>query len=125
MRLMRAALAVAVLCSLVGVEGRAHAQADVTGARAIGMGEAMRSIATGNEAIIYNPAGMALVRQYVVEADYGFRVETLGHQLHVSVVDSVTSKLAAGLYYAYVNESPQVGFDWAGGRIPLAGQSPP
>src|SRR2546430_545681 len=117
---MRGALTAALLCALVGAAGPVYAQYDVPGARAAGMGEAMRSIATGAAAITFNPAGMALVRQYAVEAQYGFKVESLGHQLHVAVVDSVTSRLAAGLYYTYVNDSPQVGFDWAGGRVKSA-----
>ncbi|HZS39984.1 MAG TPA: hypothetical protein VFF06_24290, partial [Polyangia bacterium] len=95
----------------------ARGQADVPGARAVGMGEAMRAVPSGAEAPLLNPAGMSLARQYVIEAMYGFRVESLGHQAHVSVVDSVTAKLAAGLFYTFVYETPKLGFKWAGGQV--------
>ena len=106
-----------VLLVLVGAARTARAQADVPGVQALGMGEAMRAFAAGTEGPLLNPAGMSLMRRYVISALYGFRVESLGHQVHVSVVDSVTSKLAAGLFYSFVYETPKLGFQWAGGQI--------
>jgi hypothetical protein len=111
---VRGALIAMTLASIGGV---ARAQADLPGARALGMGEAMRAIATGAEGPLLNPAGMSLVRQYVVEGMYGFRVEDLGHHAFVAVVDSVTSRVAAGLYYGFIYTNPKLGFDWAGGRV--------
>src|SRR5262249_18310800 len=107
----------AMLIALVGVSRVAGAQADLPGVRALGMGEAMRATATGAEGPLLNPAGMSLVRQYVIEAMYGFRVETLGHQVHLSVVDSITARVAAGLYYSFIYETPKLGFKWAGGQV--------
>ena len=86
------------LAGVVGISATAHAQADFVGARALGMGEAQRATATGAEALILNPAGMSLVKQSVNEAMSGFRVEHLGHHVNVSVVDSITSRVAAGLF---------------------------
>ncbi len=107
-----------LVCLLVaGASGVARAQSDVVGARAIGQGEAARATPTGAEGPLLNPAGMSLSRQYVIEANYGFNVEQLGHQAHVSVVDSVTSRVAAGLFYDFIYAQPKLGFDWAGGRV--------
>ncbi len=95
----------------------ARAQADFVGVRAMGMGEAQRANPTGAEAVLLNPAGMSLVRQYVIEGMYGIKIETVGHHANVSVVDSITARVAAGLFYSFIYESPKVGFNWAGGRI--------
>jgi hypothetical protein len=114
MRLGRLAICVLVLC---GAARRATAQADFVGARALGMGEALRANATGAEGPILNPAAMSLQRQYVIEGMYGIRIEDIGHHANVSVVDSVTARVAAGLFYTYIYSSPKLGFNWAGGRV--------
>jgi hypothetical protein len=111
---------VALVSALALASATAHAQEDLPGARAIGMGEAVRATATGAEAPLFNPSGMSLVKQYVIEGFYGFRVEDLGHHLHVSVADSITSRVAAGLFYTFIYTEPKVGFNWAGGSIPTA-----
>src|SRR5678816_519036 len=108
-------LAFAVVSALLATA--AHAQEDLVGARALGMGEAVRAVATGAEAPLNNPAGMSLVKQYVIEGMYGFRVEDLGHHVNVSVVDSVTARVAAGLFYTFIYSEPKRGFNWAGGQI--------
>jgi hypothetical protein len=77
----------------------------------------MRATPTGGEAVLLNPAGMSLIRQYAIEADYGINIEQLGHHVHVSLVDSVTSRVAAGLYYTYIYAQPRIGFNWAGGVV--------
>jgi hypothetical protein len=114
---MRGPVVALLLVALVGASRTARGQADVPGARAVGMGEAMRAVSSGAEAPLLNPAGMSLARQYVIEGMYGFRVESLGHQAHVSVVDSVTARLAAGLFYTFIYETPKLGFKWAGGQV--------
>ena len=95
----------------------AHAQADMVGVRSLGMGEAVRATATGAEAPMFNPAGMSLVKQYVIEGMYGFSVEDLGHHVHVSVVDSITSRVAAALFYTFIYTEPQLTLHWAGGIL--------
>ncbi|HWE27356.1 MAG TPA: hypothetical protein VHB97_05100, partial [Polyangia bacterium] len=111
------------IAALVGIlvsiaASSAYAQADFPGVRALGMGEAQRATATGAEAIMLNPAGMSLQKQYVIEAMYGLRIEDVGSNVHISLADSVSSKVAAGLFYDYINEKPKIGFDWAGGTVP-------
>jgi hypothetical protein len=117
---MRGVVCALALVGIVGAETRARAQADFVGVRAMGMGEALRANATGAAGVILNPAAMSLVKQYVIEGMYGIRIEDLGHHVHVSVVDSVTARVAAGLYYDFIYASPKVGFDWAGGRVESA-----
>ncbi len=109
----------ALCAALAGVfaAGRAHAQADFVGTRALGMGEALRANAAGAAGPLLNPAGMSLSKGYVIEASYGLRIEDLGHHVLVSVVDSVTARIAAGLFYEYIHSSPKLGFNWAGGKV--------
>jgi hypothetical protein len=74
---MRRPIVVALLLALAGAPATARAQQDFVGVRAMGMGEANRATATGAEGPLINPAGMSLVKQYVIEGMYGFRVEDL------------------------------------------------
>jgi hypothetical protein len=108
-------LVISLIGTLLWLSAPARAQFDFVGVRAMGMGEAQRASATGAEALMLNPAGMSLVKQYVIEAMYGVRIESVGHNANVSVVDSITSRVAAGLFYTYINESPKLSFTWAGG----------
>src|SRR5215471_18133254 len=106
---------IAVIGTLVSLAPKARAQFDFVGVRAMGMGEAQRASPTGAEALMLNPAGMSLVKQYVIEGMYGVRIESVGHHANVSVVDSITARVAAGLFYSFIYESPKLSFNWAGG----------
>ena len=109
-----------VLCALAvctASSRRAAAQADFVGTRALGMGEALRANAAGAAGPLLNRAGMSLSKGYVIEASYGIRIEDLGHHAFVSVVDSVTARVAAGLFYEYIHANPKLGFNWAGGKV--------
>lgn len=75
--------------------------------RGIAMGEGVRGQATGALGPLANPSGMALVKQYSIEGMYGFSFRDLGSNLHLSIVDSVTSRIAAGIYYNFVHSSPR------------------
>src|SRR5262245_34237638 len=86
-------LAIGVLLLVVSAAPNAHAQADLVTTRALSMGEARRAISTGADAVIYNPAGLALVRGYAIEAMYAIGIEDLGHRVHVSIADSITSRV--------------------------------
>ena len=57
---------------------------------------------------------MVLRRAYTLEAMYGFRVQDTGSNLLASIIDSVTSKVAAGVYYSYVHSSPHFSFSGTG-----------
>lgn len=114
---MRSLIPLAAIVSIVAVATPARAQNDFVGTRAMGMGEAQRATATGASGPLMNPAGMSLVRQYVIEGMYGLKIETLGHHANVSVVDSITARVAAGLFYSFIYEQPRIGFNWAGGKV--------
>jgi hypothetical protein len=117
---MRLLIAIAAFVTIVASASTARAQADFVGVRPMGMGEAQRATATGASGPLMNPAGMSLVRQYVIEGMYGVRIESVGHNANVTVVDSITARVAAGLFYTYIHEQPKIGFNWAGGFVEQA-----
>lgn len=94
-----APLALLALLALLGAEA-ARAQ-DFIGTRALSLGEAYRAIATGNDAIYMNPAGIAQIPRYSPELHYNFNLDKEDHQVDLSVVDSKTTMVAAGLGYTF------------------------
>src|SRR5690349_12791750 len=86
-----------------------YAQADVDDlrdlqiARAYGMGGAYRALGLGTEAILGNPAAMALWKMYRMEVHGSW--DAKGHDAFggVSVMDGKTSDLAAGLDYHFLS----------------------
>lgn len=88
-------LALMCVCALP-----AQAQ-DFVGARALALSEAYRAIATGNDAIYFNPAGLSVLKRYAVEGHYVLSMDDDGHQGDVSLVDSQTNPLAVGLAYTF------------------------
>ncbi|MBM4282583.1 MAG: hypothetical protein FJ137_18130 [Deltaproteobacteria bacterium] len=97
---MRLLAVVALIVVALGGATAARAQ-DFVGARALALGESYRAIATGNDAIYYNPAGLPLLRRYALEGHYVMDLVDERHQGDVSVVDSKTSPLAVGLAYTF------------------------
>ena len=100
MRLHLAPLLTFVVVAASSLASSARAQ-DFVGARALGMGEAYRAIATGNDAIYFNPAGLPLLKRYSIEGQYVLNLVEENHQADVSVVDSKTNDLAVGLAYTF------------------------
>jgi hypothetical protein len=86
--------------------GAAHAQ-DFIGTRAMSLSEAYRATATGNDAIDFNPAGLVVIPRYSVDVNYQLDVDKNEHSADVSVVDSKTSALAAGLSYTFDGQFTQ------------------
>ena len=74
---------------------------DFIGARALSMGEAYRAVATGNDALYFNPAGLPVLKRYALEGQYLLSLSDENHQGDISVVDSKTSALAVGLAYTF------------------------
>jgi len=106
---LRKIIPLAALVALVLAAPRPAFAQDMNTPRALGMGGALRGAATGASAIFLNPAGMALIRAYSVEAFYDFSVRQNGHMAHSSVVDSSASKwISAGLYYNLIVMRPDV-----------------
>lgn len=105
--------------SLVSLVPLAHAAEPIVGLRSLALGDGMRGYATGAEGPLLNPSGMVLTRQFAVAGFYSLRVQSLGHFLHSSVVDSVTQRyVAIGAYYNYLHENPRFAI-----RLPEGGSS--
>jgi hypothetical protein len=94
---------------LLLVPAHAFALDDLLNPRGVALGGSTMANATGALGPLQNPAGMVQLKQITAEAMYGFTVQSLGSELHLSVVDGVTNPhVAAGLYYSYVHASPKV-----------------
>lgn len=96
----RALLALFVATSALGMD-------DMVSTRALGMGEALRAGGSGAAAVYLNPAALPNAKQYVVEAEYQTRWVDSTHMIGVSIVDTVTAALAAGVYYTFATTSPE------------------
>lgn len=97
----------------------ASAQTGWPGVRAVAMGGARVALATDNDAITLNPAGIAAGRMYSVEVGYADDLRDSERLLSASVVDSQTSELAAGFGYHNFKRRPE----WAAaGKQRLRGQ---
>ncbi len=95
----RILLAIVVTTALAS---SAWAFEDFSGTRSLGMGEASRAWAIGDEGPLLNPSGMTLAKTYSIEAAYGYASRLSDSFLHASIVDSTSSyNLAGGLYYTY------------------------
>ena len=90
---------VAVACVVLWA-GAARAQ-DFVGARALGLGEAYRSIASGNDGLYANPAGITALKRYAIEVHYGLNLVDEQHIGDLSIVDSKTSPFAVGVAYTF------------------------
>ena len=80
----------------------AHAQT-FEGPRPMALGGAYRAVASGNEAIYYNPAGLSLYQQrYNVDVGWTCNPEGWLNVFNGSIIDSVTNPpLGAGLGFTY------------------------
>jgi len=97
--------------SCVACAPQAYAAEPVVGIRSLGMGDTLRAMASQSEAMLLNPAGLGLSKQFQASGFYSLRLPSLGHFLHASISDSVTNRyFALGLYYNYLHETPRFGF---------------
>jgi hypothetical protein len=90
------------VCGLVWLSTATAQAQDFVGARAMGLGESYRAIATGNDAIYFNPAGLPLLKRYSVEGSYLLSLQDERHVADISVVDSKTNPLAVGIAYTFL-----------------------
>ncbi len=96
-------LLIALCVSTAALAQPAEDLRDVTSARAYGMGGAYRALGLGTEAVLGNPAAMALFPSYRVEATGAWDVGQKEGLLGVSVLDSTSSRLAMGIDYHWVS----------------------
>lgn len=82
---------------LVDPEGEAPREQTYETARGIGMGTGARASAQGTSALAYNPANIGMGQLYHIETMAAFARGDRAWMYGGSVVDSVTSKVAAGL----------------------------
>lgn len=69
---------------------------------AAGIGDAARSTAYGQAAMVFNPAGISQVPVYELQIGYGYTNILEGHALSASIVDSATNDyVAAGVGYSF------------------------
>ena len=97
--------ALASLLVALGAAGPARAQS-YEGARLLGFAEAQRALATGNDAIYVNPAGLAMAQVYSVELGYLDDLLGSDRRFNASIVDSQAGPVAAGLAYTYSKRAP-------------------
>jgi hypothetical protein len=118
-------LALVVVCAPAR---RAGAVEDLVTPRTLAMGNSLRAEASGALGPLLNPAGMALNKGYTIEAMYSFRPQDTGSQLLLTIVDSITSRVAAALYYEYIHGSPHFQLAPPGSNMqvyPMPGQTLP
>lgn len=72
---------------------------DLMTARAFAMGGAYRALGIGGEAVTGNPAAMSLYRRYMVDVSGAWDLQTKFAFGNVSILDSSTNIIAAGLAY--------------------------
>lgn len=91
-----------VAAAIAGWSSTALAFEEFVGTRTLGTGSASRAWAVGNAGPLLNPSGMSLVKEYTVEAGYGYTNRVPGHFFHAAVVDNTsTFNIAGGAYYTY------------------------
>jgi hypothetical protein len=94
---------VILACMGLGLSRPAHADVynELHGIRSLGMGGANRGLGGSNDALIMNPAAMAMSRRYGVDVlyQYGGADERLNH-IHLSAVDSKSGPVAGGIAYS-------------------------
>lgn len=97
---------------------------DLSGARALAMGNAFRAMGTGNETLFLNPSAMSLYDRYQIEVSSLYETEYDHHDLAVSILDSTTNQdsdvaVAGGI--AYTHFSSGTGDDFRiGSQVALA-----
>lgn len=101
-------LAVLVV-GLLPTAGRAELADVFQGTRSLALGGAAHGDGTSNDAIFANPAGMSALRRYSLDVAYAYNNRDGLSRAQLSVVDSKTSPVAAGISYTHIR----------GGRGPL------
>ena len=76
------------------------------GPRLLGFADARRALASANDSIYVNPAGMAMARLYSLELGYFDDLLGSDRRFNASVVDSQAGPVAGGLAYTYSNRRP-------------------
>lgn len=90
------------LAMLLLAPAAAHAQTtELQSARALGMGGAFRGMVWDNSAVDLNPAGMPQLSRFSFEGGYYRTPDDGEYALNVSLVDSLTNRVATGFAVEY------------------------
>lgn len=92
-----------VLAALPAWAQRAPGVGDVLRARSYGMGGAFRAMGGGTDVVDGNPAAMGVFRRYVIELSGAWDPRNPFGFGAISVMDSATNPLAAGVNYQLVS----------------------
>ncbi|MHB1844540.1 MAG: hypothetical protein ACYCWW_06865 [Deltaproteobacteria bacterium] len=96
---------------LCGLSGLAQAQLSprneylpdaVAGPRSIAMGDAFRAVGTSNDAIVLNPAALAITQRYEIDGFFGYAFSAPATYWNASIVDSTSTPVATGVSYTHL-----------------------
>jgi len=108
---LRRLLQLALMLALVGagLAGLAPSEARAQtwlGARLTGFAQARRALARGSDALVQNPAGLALSPAYTIELGYADDFRESDRRVHVSITDGQAGPIAGGVGYTYGHARP-------------------
>ncbi len=86
---------VGVLASAPAARADAEMVAESAGPRVIATGDALGAAAYGSAAKVLNPAGLGLMKSYVIEASYGFRPGGDASIASLSICDCASSSTSS------------------------------
>ncbi len=98
------AAAIAVLClsAAARADMSAYLLDTMPGTRSVAMGGAFRAVATSNDALVLNPAGLAASQHYEVDGFFGYAFGAPATYWNASIVDATTIPLAVGVDYTHL-----------------------
>ena len=107
MQLRRSALILITCAAIAGASATAFADGVLfPGTRPLGVGGAMRAIATGDAGPQLNPSGISLMRSYQIEGAYQYGTTAGTNDARISAVDSTSAfNLGGALNYTYHRQS--------------------
>jgi len=89
----------------------AHANPGVEGTRNLSMGSSARASATGNSAMLANPAGLTMSQQFSFEPNYQYDFRHRTHGVAALLSDSLNNpRFGLGLGYGLTRGNPRIGF---------------
>ena len=120
-----------ILLAALGAGGVGHAQAVALDgvdrsepdlyedARGVALGGGNRAVATGANAVAYNPANLPLGGRYEVQAGAGYIPQQASAWVGGAVIDSTTSAISAGVSARYVFGNDARNYEGFDGKLAL------
>ncbi len=95
--------AAVLLPGLAAAQAQIPNAQDLSTTRSLAMGDAFRAVASSNEAIYFNLAGMAQGPRYELDLVYAFNNDNGLDLYNVSIVDSKSTAFATGIAYSRID----------------------